>query len=168
MSETVLIWLIPIAIALHNLEEALWLPAWSHSRAGRWHRPVGEFPFRFAVIILTAVAIIIAIWAQLGGQNGLGFYLLGACALGQGLNVFFPHAIATIVTRSYAPGLVTGLFLVLPAAIAFLTSAFSSPGFDLPRFIIVSAVFIPLILISIPVLFRAGRLIERMVESGSV
>jgi len=160
--ETILIWLIPIAIALHNLEEALWLPAWSHSRAGRWHHTVGEFPFRFAVFILTAVAIIIAIWARLGGQNGLGFYLLGACALGQGLNVFLPHAAATIFTRSYAPGLGSGLFLVLPASIAFLTNAFSRPGFDLWRFFIVSAIFIPAIVLSIPGLFKAGRFIERI------
>jgi hypothetical protein len=163
--ETVLIWLVPGAIALHNLEEALWLPAWSHLRAGRWHRPISEFPFRLAVVILTAAAVVIAVFAQMGGQGRLGFYLLAACALGQGLNVFLPHAAATILTRSYAPGLATGVFFVLPASIAFLTNAFSSPGFDLCRFFIVSAVFIPLVLVSIPVLFRAGRLIERMGES---
>ena len=29
-------WLFPAAITVHNLEEAIWLPAWSRT-AGRWH-----------------------------------------------------------------------------------------------------------------------------------
>jgi hypothetical protein len=54
MSETILIWMVPAAIALHNLEEALWLPAWSESRAGRWHRAVGVFEFRMNAVELFA------------------------------------------------------------------------------------------------------------------
>ena len=35
MSEGLLIWSLPVAIALHNLEEAIRLPRWSEERAGR-------------------------------------------------------------------------------------------------------------------------------------
>jgi len=45
-------WLFPVAFALHNAEEALFLPLWSQT-AGTYHKPVGRFEFRFAVATLT-------------------------------------------------------------------------------------------------------------------
>jgi hypothetical protein len=42
----------PVAFALHNLEEAIWLPAWSRT-AGVFDPVVGGFEFRFAVLVLT-------------------------------------------------------------------------------------------------------------------
>jgi len=161
MWETIQIWMVPSAIALHNVEEALWLPAWSNSLAGRWHRPIGVFAFRFALVILTAVAIAIAIFAQLGGHRSLGFYLLAAYAFGQSINILVPHLAAAIATRTYAPGLATGLFFVLPASGVFLVNAFSSQDFDLRRFLIVSVFFIPLMVLCIPMLLRAGQMIEK-------
>ena len=158
MWDTFVLWMVPSAIALHNLEEALWLPAWSEARTGR---PIGEFAFRFAVVILTAVSIAIAIFAQLGGHSSLGFYLLAACALGQSINIFVPHLAATIATRTYAPGLASGLIFVLPASGVFLINFFSIPDFGLRRFLIVSAIFIPLMVLSIPVLLGAGQMIEK-------
>ena len=57
MSFPLLSWLFAVAITIHNLEEALWLPGWSQS-AGRWHHPVGAREFRFGVGVLTALAYI--------------------------------------------------------------------------------------------------------------
>ena len=51
-------WLFPIAFTIHNIEEALWLPAFSKS-AGKFHKPVNSFEFAFALIILTLLSIII-------------------------------------------------------------------------------------------------------------
>ena len=45
-------WLFVFAVAVHNLEEAIWLPAWSQ-RAGRCYHGVGNAEFRFAVTLLT-------------------------------------------------------------------------------------------------------------------
>lgn len=160
MWDTSVIWIVPIAIALHNIEEALWLPAWSEKKAGRWHRPTGVFAFRFAVIILTSVAVCVAILAQLGGHGAVGYYLLAAYAIGQSVNIFIPHILATIATRTYAPGLASGLLFVWPASAVFLTEAFSSPEFNLQRFLVVAIVFIPLMVLSIPVLLKTGRLLE--------
>jgi len=33
-----------LAVTLHSLEEAVWLPDWSQ-QAGRWHQPVEKIPF---------------------------------------------------------------------------------------------------------------------------
>jgi hypothetical protein len=160
MSESLLIWSVPVAIAFHNLEEAIWLPRWSNERAGRWHPSVGPWPFRFAVVILTAIAFLVAAMAQFGGSGSLGHYLLGSYALGQAINVFLPHAVATIATRTYAPGLLTGIVFVLPTAFIFLTHSFTEDHLQTTRFLIVAAVFILLLLFSIPVLFQLGRLME--------
>lgn len=115
---------------------------------------------------MTLAAIVVAFLAQQGGTDGLGFYLLAAYALGQGLNIFMPHLAATIASRTYVPGLATGFLFVLPASSAFLANAFSSPAFDPRKFLIVAAVFIPTILLSIPVLLKIGRVIEERMTAS--
>jgi hypothetical protein len=164
MSHTLLLWSLPLAIALHNLEEAIWLPRWSERSAGRWHRRVGTIPFRFAVAVLTVLVFAIAAWAQAAGPGSLGHYLLAACAIGQALNVVFPHAVATVATRTYAPGLLTGLCLVLPAAIGLVSQSLAEGQLRPGRLVVVSVLFIISVVASIPLMFRIGTLAETAVS----
>lgn len=157
MPATVPIWAVSLAVALHNLEEALWLPVWSQAKAGRRLRDVAPATFRFAVLVLTSVVIVFAALAQWGGPGSTGHYLLAAYALGQSINVLIPHLLAAVVTRSYAPGLVTGVVCVWPASAVLMISGFSA-GVLLPsRFAVTCLVVVPGMLVSIPVLFRIGR-----------
>ena len=48
-----------LAITLHNLEEALWLPQWSQIGSA-FQRPVSSNEFHFAVLIITALAYLIS------------------------------------------------------------------------------------------------------------
>jgi len=68
-------WLFVFAVAVHNLEEAIWLPAWSQM-TGRWHRGVGNAEFRFAVTLLTLLAVIAAWLATVQGRTSFGAYLV--------------------------------------------------------------------------------------------
>jgi len=163
VSDTILLWSFPLAVAVHNLEEAVWLPRWSERSAGRWHRRVGAVPFRFAVAVLTVLVFAIAVWAQAAGVGSFGHYLLAAYAVGQAVNVVFPHAIATVATRTYAPGLLTGLFLVLPSAAALVAHSLSAGQLRLGRLAIVTVAFSALVIASIPLLFRLGSLVEAAV-----
>jgi hypothetical protein len=113
--------------------------------------------FRFAVSILTAAVFLIAVWAHVRGPGSLGHYLLASYALGQSLNVIFPHLVATLATRTYAPGLLTGILFVLPTAAVFLLRSFALDQLHTGRFLIIAALFTPAVLLSIPVLFRVGR-----------
>jgi len=79
-----------VAVAAHNLEEAIWLPKWSQS-AGKWHPKVSAVEFRFAVAVLTILAAIAAILANLQGKGSIGAYLVSGYALAMLLNVIFPH-----------------------------------------------------------------------------
>jgi hypothetical protein len=163
MSDILLLWSFPLAVAAHNLEEAIWLPRWSVEHAGRWHRPVSAGAFRFAVSVLTALVFVIAGWAQVGGVGSVGHYLLAAYAVAQALNVAFPHAVATIATRTYAPGLLSGLFLVLPAAIVLVVRSLAEAQLEPGRFVAVSVGFILSVVASIPLLFGIGTRLEAAV-----
>ena len=110
-----------LGFTLHNIEEAIWLPEWSKS-AGSFHRKVSADEFLFAVIIVTALGYLFAFQYFVFGQTSrISKYLFTGFVLMMVLNTFFPHLIATIAAKKYAPGLITGLLLNVPLGIYFLT-----------------------------------------------
>ncbi len=145
-----------IAVALHDLEEALWLPAWSR-RAGLWHRPVGVLEFRFAVTVLAIAAPAVAVLAVRQGPGSVGAYLLAGYALAMLANVFVPHVAATILMRRYMPGTATALVLVLPASLALLSTAFAGGWVSWPAFALAGPAVAAALALSIPLLFSVGR-----------
>jgi len=78
-----------LAVTLHNLEEAVWLPDWSQ-QAGRWHRPVEKIPFRFAVLVLTVLTYAFVYLGLMGGKQSIGSYLLSGYVGIMLINVFSP------------------------------------------------------------------------------
>lgn len=123
MTTSRLLWLFfPMSVTLHNPEEALWLPRWSQ-HAARFHKPVEQDEFLFALTIVTALACLstfVALAAPslwLGRQVFFGF--LGTMIL----NAFASHLAAAIVLRTYAPGLLTGLALLVPVNTTILFRA---------------------------------------------
>jgi hypothetical protein len=146
----------PVVIAIHNLEEAIWLPTWSR-HAGKWHRPVSTSAFRFAVAVLTVLALIASVWAVVAGPGSVGSYLLAGYALGMLLNVVAPHLLATVALRRYVPGLASALTLNLPVGILLLRSAFAEGYVRFPRFAYFGVVVCIALAVSIPLLFRVGE-----------
>ena len=163
MDFNLLIWLFAIAITAHNLEEAIWLPRWSKS-AGRWHHPVEPGEFRFAVFVLTMLAYVISCMAFFGGKGSTGAYLISGYAFAMLLNVVFPHLIATVALRRYAPGIVTALFLNFPITLLLLRQAILEKYIQLSKFVWVGPLVVAGILGSIPVLFALGRWYFRRME----
>jgi hypothetical protein len=94
MNFPILSGLFAVAMTLHNLEEALWLPKWSQS-AGRWHHPVGAREFRFAVGVLTVLAYVGAYLSAVGGKETVGAYFIAGYALAMLMNVLLPHLLVT-------------------------------------------------------------------------
>ena len=149
-------WLFLAAIALHNLEEAIWLPSWS-KHAGKWHRPVSPSAFRFAVAVLTLLALIVTFWAVATGPRSVGSYLLTGYALGMLVNVVFPHMLVSVALRRYMPGLATALLLNLPITIFLLRSAFVEGYVRFPMFVYFGVAVCIFLVGSIPLLFRVGE-----------
>jgi hypothetical protein len=153
-----LAWAFAVAVTVHNLEEALFLPNWSR-RAGRWHVPVGASEFRFAVTVLTLLAYLCAALATAG--SSVGDYLLCGYALAMALNALVPHLAATVALRQYAPGTATAVLLNLPIAVATLTEARSENRIAWPTFIWAGPLIVLAIVAAIPLLFALGRPRER-------
>lgn len=107
-------WLFPIAITIHNIEEAIWLPGFvvAHGSEVLWRVQPGEF--RFALIVLTVAACIITYLSWRNGRQTVWAYLLFGCVTATLLNVFVPHVPAALVFGGYAPGVVTAVTINLP------------------------------------------------------
>lgn len=102
-----------IAITLHNIEEAIWLPEWSQ-QASMFHKPVTPGEFRFAVTVITILAYLSAFYFFYKPESELAKWVFIGFLGSMIVNAIFPHLIATILMKQYAPGLLTGLFLNLP------------------------------------------------------
>ena len=156
MDFILLVWLFALAVTVHNIEEAMQLPAWSKN-AGKWHHPVGAREFRFAVIVLTLLAYTVALLATAGGKESVGAYLAAGYALAMLLNVFFPHVIATVMMRRYAPGTLTALLLNLPVTLFLLYRGFQDGYIHYEQFVWIGPLVVLGIVVSIPLLFAIGR-----------
>lgn len=144
-----------LAITLHNLEEALWLPHWSQIGSA-FQRPVSSNEFHFAVLIITALAYLISFlylsfpktkvmkWAFIG--------FLGAMIF----NAIFPHLISTIIMKTYAPGLITALLLNIPINSVILYRLYKSNTVTIKETLISIVVVGILLLTLIPFLFTLG------------
>jgi len=156
MDFNLLVRLFAVAVTAHNLEESIWLPEWSKS-AGRWYHPVEPGAFRFAVFALTVFACAAACMGFSEGKESAGAYLVAGYALAMLLNVVFPHLVATVALRRYAPGIVTALFLNLPATICLLRQAIVEKHVRPHTFVWAGPLVVACILGAIPVLFALGR-----------
>lgn len=143
-----------LGFSLHNVEEALWLPAWS-VHAGRYHRPVTADEFRFAVIIVTAMGFLVTfqyfIFSHLFISRCvyLGFVLMIV------LNALFPHLAATILLRRYAPGTATAWLLNVPIGL-YVLAASTGSGTE-PIYVMLSCAVITILMIPVIRLsFMAG------------
>ncbi len=145
-----------LSVTTHNMEEALLLPAWSQT-AGKWHHPVGTREFRFAVVVLTILAYLAVLMAAMQGKESIGAYFLSGYALAMLLNVVFPHVMATAVTRRYAPGTLTALLLNLPVTVLLIRQSLLEGYVHLQKFVWAGPLVVVIIMLSIPILFAAGR-----------
>ena len=151
-----LILLFCIAITIHNIEEAIWLPAWSQQPT-RFQKPVSKGEFRFAVTVITLLAYAAAssylLWphAELVKWIFTGF--LGSMII----NAVFPHLVATLVMKQYAPGMITGLLLNILVN-SFILSRMHAEDIISTWELVLSTVIVGGFILSlIPLLFKVGR-----------
>ena len=145
-----------LGFSLHNIEEALWLPGWS-KHARKYHKEVSPNEFRFAVIIVTAIGYLLAFqYFVFGSAYTAAKYIYLGFILIMIVNVFFPHLIATIVLKKYAPGLITGLLLNAPLGIYILIKKINDLN-ELIYVIIALVILAVVFLLLINQLFKLGK-----------
>lgn len=153
----------PLAITLHNLEEALWLPKWS-KYAKQFHAPIEANEFHFAVIIVTILAYLSSFLALAFPSMPLWKYTFHGFLGAMILNTFIPHLVSTIILRRYSPGLATGLLLLVPINSLILYQSVMSGSVTLPNLILSVFAVATILLSLLPLLFRIGRMVAKQVE----
>lgn len=144
-----------VAITLHNIEEAVWLPKWSQN-ASKFHKKVDSSEFIFAVIVITMLAYLAAFlfvaYPHSWILKDIYFGFLGAMIL----NSLFPHLIGTVVLKKYAPGLVTGIFLMLPIDLLLIIRGFNYNLVTINEVVISTLLVGGFLLALVPILFKIG------------
>lgn len=145
-----------LAITLHNMEEALWLPAWSQ-QASRFQKPVTSNEFHFAVLVITILAYLSSFSYLIMPELNLSKWIFAGFLGSMIFNAIFPHLISTILMKKYAPGLATGLFLNIPINSVILYQMFAENTIGW-RGLFISTIAVGISLLAcIPLLFKAGR-----------
>jgi len=122
-------WLFPITLALHNLEECIWMPAFWRERG--IHTWVTAEEFRGVAAVLTLSGFLVTYWSGKSGRRSASTYIFAGFVFVMLLNAFW-HAGASLWYRAYAPGMATGLLLNLPLAFCLLRKALKEEFIRLP------------------------------------
>lgn len=108
-------WLFPIAVTLHNAEEAIWMPGWMAQPASQLpvHPPAARV-IRVALLLLTVLAFAVTAASAKKGAQSVWAYLTFGYIVAMWVNVLVPHLPASVLFFSYTPGVVTAVVINLP------------------------------------------------------
>jgi hypothetical protein len=165
-SDRQLLWCVPLAMALHNLEEALgfrWLLARSalpEAWLRLWERgPGAPSTFYLALGAIALGVLAIALLGNLANPRSLGARALLVIQTLMAVNAFW-HVLAALALGGYAPGVATAVALQLPLALILLRRAWRERWMS--RRAILLAASIVIVLHALPALvllagMRVGR-----------
>ena len=129
MSRKALLWLVPVFITIHNLEEALFMPAFLQTRNASIPSslqgllpPITYQQFLIALIFMTAMPYAIALVGNLEREGSGSLYLLLGLQVVMLYNVL-AHVLMAAVMGGYAPGVVTALTINLPFSLYLVRRA---------------------------------------------
>lgn len=150
-----LVLLFCVAITLHNIEEAIWLPKWSQ-QSSKFQKPVTTSQFRFAVIVITILAYLSSTSYLYSPESKLMKWIFIGFLGSMIVNAIFPHLLATVFMRKYAPGLLTGVLLNIPINSLVLYQMFEG-DLIIWKELILSTLLVGITLLAlIPILFKIG------------
>jgi hypothetical protein len=126
-----------LVVALHNLEEALTTPKWLPLHRNGIAAATGIQPPAPAPHVLYASLIVVtllpALWLLLASRARRKSLCAYSCLVLLGIffaNAFVPHILGALSLRSYVPGLVTAVGLVIPFFLAFVSRGLASGYFS--------------------------------------
>lgn len=150
-----LVLLFCFAITIHNIEEVIWLPNWSQQSL-KFQKPVTSSEFHFAVIFITVLAYLAAFSCLYMPESDFAKWIFIGFLGSMIFNAIFPHLIATVFMKKYAPGLLTGLLLNVPINSFIIYQMFLNDFIKWKELFISTFLVGPMILALIPFLFRIG------------
>ena len=158
MTPAALYWLFALAFTAHNIEEGLFLPAYTVKDprlAGR----VTPFALRFTLVTLTTVTCAIAAFAATGHHPAI--QLLAGIAAVMVINAMVPHLTLTLAFRRYAPGTGTAIGLVVPLSLLVIVDGLATSVLTARGLLVTTVAVAVVLLVAIPLLFWVGHVAER-------
>jgi hypothetical protein len=149
-----LMWILPLLAFLHNLEEVMTMGSFWRSNPWIQSLPFYTFmqstdlQFLVSVAILTLIVVLITYLASKNPSKGKSMNLFILVLLLILVNAII-HLIQALIFRSYVPGLITGLLLIVPYSLILFHRIFQEELISKIRFILM--LFLGLIL-QIPII----------------
>jgi hypothetical protein len=109
-----LLWLVPIILTIHNIEEAPFMEGWSKRLPLKIHPTVTTRQFVTAVTFLTLAGFLITCFGVEYLANQAGYLIVLGIQAILLFNTFVPHLATTIRFRMYSPGVITAMLITLP------------------------------------------------------
>lgn len=116
-------WLFPIAVGLHNSEEALSMPQWVRAHGSQIPAHPGAATIWTGLLLLTFLAFAVTSRSTKSGPQSVWTYLFFGYVVAMLANVVVPHVPASIAFRGYTPGVVTAVLINLPLMSIVLVKA---------------------------------------------
>jgi hypothetical protein len=113
----------PVAVTLHNGEEAIFMPGWISTHSNQLRLQPRPGSIWFGLLLATLAAWAVTVLSTRKGKESVWTYLLFGGAATMLINVFVPHIPATLLFEQYTPGIVTAVLLNLPVMSILLYKA---------------------------------------------
>ena len=118
------LWLVPIFMTIHNLEEAPFMERWSRQLPMKLPFSITTRQFVIAVTFITIAGFIITYVGLEYLANQTGYWLVLGMQAILLFNAFIPHIATTIRFRMYSPGVITAVLIMLPFSFYLFRRAF--------------------------------------------
>lgn len=129
-----LLWLVPIFLTIHNLEEAPLMESWSKRLPVKLPLTVTTRQFVIAVTFITIAGFILTYIGVEYLANQTGYLLVLGMQAILAFNAFVPHIAMTIRFRMYSPGVITAVLIILPFSFYLFRRAFEENLLDWTQF----------------------------------
>lgn len=166
MNKRTLLWFVPIFITIHNIEEALFMPAMIEARKtafpkafSEWLSPVASARQMFiGLLIVTVIPYLIA-W-NADWESGLRGKMLLCLQAAMFINVL-AHVGMTIFIGGYAPGVVTAVLLNLPLSLYLFHRARQAEWVSISSLIRIGFIGLLLHAVALPVIILLAGILAR-------
>lgn len=116
-------WLFPVAVTLHNAEEAISMPRWVSVHRSQLPLHPEIVRIQLGLLFLTAAAYAVTYLSAQRGKRSVWAYLLFGYIATMLANVLLPHIPATLAFRQYTPGVASAILINFPVMSVLLFRA---------------------------------------------
>jgi Protein of unknown function with HXXEE motif len=120
-----LLWLVPIFLTIHNIEEAPFMENWYKRLPIKIPLTIKTRQFVIAVTFITLAGFIVTYFGVEYLANQTGYLLVLGMQAILLFNAFVPHIATTIRFHTYSPGVITAILILLPFSFYIFPRAFA-------------------------------------------